>query len=79
MIVFASLVMHVVLAKVFKVDADTVIVTSAALICSPPFVPVVAGAIHNKSMIIPGITVGIVGYAIGNFLGYLVAQVLQFL
>ncbi len=78
-VVFASLVMHVVLAKVFKVDADTVIVTSAALICSPPFVPVVAGAIHNKSMIIPGITVGIVGYAIGNFLGYLVAQVLQFL
>ncbi len=78
-VVFASLLMHVLFAKVLKVDADTVIITSAALICSPPFVPVVAGAIRNKTMIIPGITVGIIGYAIGNFLGFVVAELLQYL
>ncbi|WP_282037900.1 DUF819 family protein [Saccharicrinis aurantiacus] len=75
-VVFGSMILHVLLAKIFKIDADTVIITSAALICSPPFVPVVAGALKNKALILPGITVGIVGYAIGNFLGFLISELL---
>ena len=78
-VVFASLFLHVVLAKFFKVDADTLIITSAALICSPPFVPVVAGSLKNKEIILPGITVGIVGYAIGNYLGFLISELLLLL
>jgi uncharacterized membrane protein len=65
------------MAYLFKVDSDTMIVTSTALICSPPFVPVIAGAIRNRQVIISGLTVGILGYAIGNYLGYLVAQFLR--
>jgi uncharacterized membrane protein len=45
------------------------IITSTALICSPPFVPVIAGALNNRALIISGLTIGIVGYAIGNFIG----------
>ena len=52
-------------------------VTSAALICSPPFVPMIAGAIHNREVIVSGLTVGIVGYAIGNYLGVAIAYLLQ--
>jgi uncharacterized membrane protein len=76
-VVFGSLLIHVLLSAIFKVDSDTVMVTSTALICSPPFVPVIAGAIKNREVIISGLTVGIFGYAIGNYLGYLFAQIIK--
>jgi uncharacterized membrane protein len=52
-------------------------ITSVAFICSPPFVPVVAGALKNRHIIVSGITIGIIGYAVGNYLGYIVAEVLS--
>jgi len=73
-----SLIIHVALAALFKIDADNLIIVSTALTCSPPFVPVVAGALHNKEIIISGLTVGIIGYAIGNYMGIIMAQVLSF-
>jgi len=76
-VVFGGLVLHVLISRYFKVDADTVMVTSTALICSPPFVPVIAGAIRNREVIVSGLTVGILGYAIGNYLGYLVALIIR--
>lgn len=75
--VFGSLFMHVLLSKLFRVDADTTMITSVAFICSPPFVPVIAGALGNRHIVITGITIGIIGYAIGNYLGFIVAQVLS--
>lgn len=48
LVVFGSLILHFLFAKIFKIDADTLIVVSTALVCSPPFVPMVAGAIKNK-------------------------------
>lgn len=75
--VFGSLFLQVILAKIFKVDADTTMITSVAFICSPPFVPVVAGALKNRHIIVSGITIGIIGYAVGNYLGYIVAEVLS--
>lgn len=75
--VFGSLLLHVLLSKVFKVDADTTMITSVAFICSPPFVPVIAGAIGNRQVIISGITIGIIGYAMGNYLGVMVAYFLR--
>ncbi len=72
-----SLIIHVALAAIFKIDADNVIIVSTALTCSPPFVPVVAGALKNKEIIISGLTVGIIGYAIGNYLGIIIAQLLH--
>jgi len=77
MAVFGSLIVHVLISKLFKIDADTTMITSTALICSPPFVPVVAGAIKNKDVILPGLTVGIIGYAVGNYLGFVIANVLK--
>jgi uncharacterized membrane protein len=77
LVVFGSLNLHVLFSKIFRIDTDTTIVTSTALICSPPFVPVVAGALKNREIVVSGLTVGIVGYAIGNYLGFLVAEVLS--
>jgi uncharacterized membrane protein len=67
--IVGSMLLHSLLCRVFKIDVDTFIITSVSAICSPPFVPVVAGALKNKAMLISGLTTGIVGYAIGNYLG----------
>ncbi len=76
-VIFGSLLFHVLVASLFKIDRDTVMVTSAALVCSPPFVPAVAGALKNKDIVVSGVTVGIIGYAIGNYLGLFMAELLK--
>jgi uncharacterized membrane protein len=74
---FGSHILHVLIARIFKIDADTVLISGSALICSPPFVPVVAGALKNREIILTGMVVGIAGYAIGNYLGIAVAYILK--
>jgi uncharacterized membrane protein len=66
---FGSLILHLILSKIFRVNADDFLITTTAFVFSPPFVPVVAGALKNKDVIMTGITVGIIGYIIGNYLG----------
>jgi len=74
---YGSHFLHALLARIFKIDADTVIISGSALILSPPFVPVVAGALRNREVILTGLIVGIVGYAVGNYLGVIVAYALK--
>lgn len=76
-VIFGSMLLHLLFCKLFKIDTDTAMVTSVALVCSPPFVPVVCGAIKNREVMISGITVGVVGYALGNYLGIAIAYLLQ--
>lgn len=75
--VFGSMIIHVFLSYLFKVDSDTTIITISALTFSPLFVPVVAAALKNKDVIITGITTGILGYAFGNYLGVGLAYFLK--
>lgn len=75
-VVFGSLILHLILAAIFKVNVDDFLITTTALVYSPPFVPVVAGALKNKEIIITGLTVGIIGYAIGNYIGIFIGQIL---
>lgn len=74
-----SLVMHVLLSALFRIDTDTTLASSISLICSPPFVPVVAGAVKNKAIIGPGIAVGLFGYAVGTYVGFFLAKFLMLL
>lgn len=74
-----SLLMHVLLSALFRIDTDTTLASSISLICSPPFVPVVAGAVKNKAIIGPGIAVGLFGYAVGTYVGFLLAKLLLLL
>jgi uncharacterized membrane protein len=64
------------LSYIFKIDRDTALITMTSLIFSPPFVPVVAAKLNNKNIVLSGLTVGIIGYAAGTYLGILVAYLL---
>mgnify|MGYP001823395846 FL=1 len=75
--VAGSLLLHALLCRLADVDSDTFMATSVAAVCSPPFVPVVARALDNPGTILSGMTTGIFGYALGNYLGISLALVLQ--
>ena len=67
--VFGSLLIQILLSRIFKVDGNLVLASSIALINSPPFVPMVAAVLKDRNVILPGIAVGLLGYAVGNYLG----------
>lgn len=67
--IFGSMLIHALLCKPFKIDSDTMIITSVSAVCSPPFVPVVVSGLKNRDVLISGLVTGIIGYAIGNYLG----------
>lgn len=75
--VFVSLFVHAIICRVLRVDADSMTITSVAFINSPPFVPMVAAVMQNRKALITGLGAGIVGYALGNHLGVIVAQLLS--
>jgi uncharacterized membrane protein len=77
-VIFGSLLLQSIISRFTKTDADTMIITSTALICSPPFVPVVSSVIKNRNLLVPGISIGLIGYAIGNYLGFVVGEILNF-
>lgn len=74
---FISLLVHALLCRLFKIDVDTMLIASTAAICSPPFVGVTGLALKRPSLIAPGITAGLMGYAIGNYLGILIFKLFQ--
>lgn len=78
-VIFGSLLLQVILAKIFKIDSDTMVVSSVAFICSPPFVPMMTAAMKNRNVLAPGLAIGVIGYAIGNYLGFLMYKLLPLL
>lgn len=74
-----SMLLHAVLCRFFQIDTDTFIITSVSAICSPPFVPPVAEGLKNRMVLLSGVITGIIGYAIGNYLGISLAYLLRYL
>ena len=72
-IMLMSVTLHLIFCRIAKVSGDLFCVSQVGLLCSPPFVPPIAGAMKNKKVLISGIVVGLVGYAIGTYLGALLA------
>ena len=77
--VFGSLAIQALLARLFKIDADTMVIASVTFINSPPFVPMMAAAMKNRRVLVTGLTLGIIGYAVGNYLGFLISELLKLL
>ncbi len=78
LLVLVSL-LHLAFSALFRVDADTHIITATSFIYSPPFVPVVAAAIGNRKVVVSGVVIGVVGWVVGNYVGFAVAYTLRML
>ena len=77
LVVFLAVVIHFILCVIFKIDVDTMIITSIAGIFGPVFIGPVANSLKNKEIIIAGITSGLIGYAVGNYLGFITAMFIK--
>lgn len=75
-VLFGGLALHILLGYLLRIDHDTLVITSAAGIMSPPFIPAIAGALKNRELVVPGIAAGIIGLAAGNVLGILMGKLL---
>jgi uncharacterized membrane protein len=76
---FSALIIHFMLCKVFKIDADTALITSTAGIYGPAFIGPVAKALDNQEVVVSGLLTGLFGYAIGNYLGLLFAFLMNWI
>ncbi len=74
-----TIVLHWILSWLFKVDRDTVIISSAAALYGPVFIAQVTTAIHNRRLLAPGIALSLLGLAVGNYLGTGVAYLARWL
>ncbi len=63
--------------KLFKMDLGTLSVASQAAVGGPSSALAVAVAREWPGLVLPGIIVGLVGYAVGNYLGFGVAYLVR--
>ena len=75
-VMITSIILHLIICKIFKVEGDLFTVGHISLLCSPPFVPPIVEALGNRKVLLSGIVIGLAGYAAGNYLGVLIAWVL---
>jgi uncharacterized membrane protein len=64
---------HALLCRLCRVDRDTTIITLVAAFYEPPFIGPVASALGNREIVVSGITAGLLGMALANYLGLAVA------
>lgn len=78
-ILVVSVLLHLILARVFRVEGDLFTVSHIALLFSPPFVPPVASAMKNRRVMVNGIIIGLIGYACGTYLGTIMAELFKWI
>lgn len=78
-VMFGAIIFHYLLAAVFNIDVDTVLITSTGAIYGPAFVGPIAGVLNNREAIVTGLAASLMGYALGNYLGIGLAMLLKFL
>ena len=76
-VMLISVLLHLLFCRFGKISGDLFTVAHVGLLCSPPFIPPVVGAMGNRKVLISGIVIGLVGYAVGTYLGIGVAFLLN--
>ena len=64
-----SFIVHALLCRLFRIDADCAIVTMTAGLYGPAFIPAVTKQLKNDALTAPGLICGALGYAVGTLLG----------
>ena len=76
-IMLVSVIIHIIFCRFSKINGDLYTVAQVGLFCSPPFIPPVVGAMGNNKVLISGIVIGLIGYAIGTYMGVGIAYLLK--
>lgn len=75
-VVLGTLLVHSLLARLLRIDADTTLITQVAGLYGPPFIGPMASAMRNREMVVTGLTIGVANLALGNLAGLLVWNLL---
>ena len=78
MILSLTVLLHLLLAYWFKIDRDTFMITSTAALYGPPFIGQIARVIDNRQLIFAGMATGLLGFALGNYIGIAAAFGIKF-
>ena len=70
-VMIATILLHLLLSRIWKIDRDTFMITSTAALFGPAFIGQIAGVLKNPGIIVQGMFTGLLGYALGNYLGFL--------
>ena len=73
---FATILLHLLFSVWFRIDRDTFLIASTAALYGPAFIGQVATVINNRQLVLTGMALGLLGYAVGNYLGIGLAQLL---
>lgn len=76
-VMITAILLHLGLCVLLRIDVDTAIITSTAAVFGPPFVGPIANVLQNREIVISGVAAGVIGLAIGNYLGVAVAVALH--
>lgn len=74
---FFTILIHLGLSRLFKIDRDTTLITSTAAIYGPAFIGQMASVMKNREIVFAGMATGLVGYAVGNYLGISLSYLLE--
>jgi uncharacterized membrane protein len=72
-----TLLLHYTVCALLRVDVDTAIITSVSTVMGPALVVPVAKRLNNRIAFVSGITCGLVGYAMGNYAGIAMAEMVK--
>lgn len=65
------------LGRLFRIDWPTLVVASQANVGGPPSAMALATARGYMESLLPGVAVGLLGYALGNYWGFLIGSVVR--
>ena len=75
-VLVGSVLLHLLFARLFRLDRDTVMITGVAALYGPVFIGQIASVLRNREIVAAGIGTSLVGYALGNYFGLLMAGLL---
>lgn len=76
---YTTALLHLLFAYLFRIDRDTFLFSTTAAIYGPAFIGQMAAVTGNRQLILAGVSLGLLGYALGNYLGISLAYLLRWI
>jgi len=67
------------IGRLFRIDIRTLAIGSVAAKCGPPTVLALTNVMGWRKLVLPGVAAALLGYAIGNYIGFGAAYLVKFL